>query len=83
MLSKAKKAAMYESMMPQIDEISIDVDVLTEKQLRPERGEVGQELAEVKGGVGQTVPLAFGESLNYRFGRADIPIVLGKADRLP
>ncbi len=69
-------------MMPQIYEISIDVDVLTEKQLRPERGEVGQELAEVRG-VGQTVPLAFGESLNYRFGRADIPIVLGKADRLP
>ena len=50
-------------MMPQVYEISIDVDVLTEKQLRPERGEVGQELAEVKGGVGQTLPLAFGEGL--------------------
>ena len=42
-------------MMPQIYEISIDVDVLTEKQLRPERGEVGQvqELAEVKGVSGR------------------------------
>ena len=49
-------------MMPQIYEISIDVNVLAEKQVRPERGEVGQELREARG-IGQTLPLAFGEGL--------------------
>ena len=55
---------------------------LLKNNCAPSVAKSAKELAEVRG-VGQTVPLAFGESLNYRFGRADIPIVLGEADRLP